>query len=509
MNFRIFILIASSFLLFSALNAQSAFNYQFILRDANGNLQKEAPLDVEIKILKEGQTNPVYSENHSVTTNEFGSASLEVGNGYATYSTFNQIDWSTGIYYLKSSVNGVEFEKSKILMTPKAIYAEKAGNVYWEKLNSTSISSGQYDVHFNKDMFWYPRRNIKLFPDSLGLNEYSFDFANGDGTQRWSVWDPFHKHILTIRNSGKIGVDNIVDPEAPLHIRDKDANLSSGGSFQIGFLSGRNMIIDGNELMARDNGKVSSMYLQAYGGDFFVHSNKRNGSEFIIKDNGRIGSGTSTPEKQLHLKGDGYIKLEDTSAPNNSWTELNCTAAGNFVLKQHNKFGRSSFAIKPHGDMIFSSTNANVKFDFRGRVKTHTLEITGGADVVEKINSDDNIQPGEVILIDPTDPNKAMRSTKSYQRTAIGVVSGAGGVKHGVELAQEGALDGNIAFAIAGRVYVKVTGQVQPGDLLTSSDIPGKAMAAIDREKREGAVIGKALTPVNDEGMVLMLVMNK
>ena len=76
-----------------------------------------------------------------------------------------------------------------------------------------------------------------------------------------------------------------------------------------------------------------------------------------------------------------------------------------------------------------------------------------------------------------------------------------------MQLAQEGVLDGNTNFAIAGRVYVKVTGKVKIGDLLTTSDKAGCAMTAKNTRKSMGAIIGKALSTPNAEGLVLMLVM--
>ena len=97
-------------------------------------------------------------------------------------------------------------------------------------------------------------------------------------------------------------------------------------------------------------------------------------------------------------------------------------------------------------------------------------------------------------------------SKEAYDKTVVGVVSGAGGIKHGMQLAQEGMLDGNTNFAIAGRVYVKVIGNVEIGDLLTTSDVPGYAMAATDPLRAIGATIGKVWSKPNNEGLVLMLV---
>ena len=48
---------------------------------------------------------------------------------------------------------------------------------------------------------------------------------------------------------------------------------------------------------------------------------------------------------------------------------------------------------------------------------------------------------------------------------------------------------------------------IAPGDLLTSSDLPGYAMKASDRSRAAGAVIGKSMTGLESgTGLVLVLV---
>ena len=104
-------------------------------------------------------------------------------------------------------------------------------------------------------------------------------------------------------------------------------------------------------------------------------------------------------------------------------------------------------------------------------------------------------------------PIMLKKAPRPYDKTVIGVVSGAGGVKSGMELKQEGLLDGNTSFAIAGRVYVTVTGKVKPGDLLTTSNVSGYAMVAKRKKRSRGAIIGKALSSnITGKGQVLMLV---
>jgi hypothetical protein len=78
-------------------------------------------------------------------------------------------------------------------------------------------------------------------------------------------------------------------------------------------------------------------------------------------------------------------------------------------------------------------------------------------------------------------------------------------------MGQEGSIaDGQYPVALAGRVYVMAThegGFIRPGDLLTSSSTPGKAMKVKKLRKAQGAIIGKAMTSLDSEdGMVLVLV---
>ena len=47
-------------------------------------------------------------------------------------------------------------------------------------------------------------------------------------------------------------------------------------------------------------------------------------------------------------------------------------------------------------------------------------------------------------------------------------------------------------LALTGRVPVKVTGSVSPGDILVSSNVPGHA--EVNNDAKSGTMIGKAIT---------------
>lgn len=154
----------------------------------------------------------------------------------------------------------------------------------------------------------------------------------------------------------------------------------------------------------------------------------------------------------------------------------------------------------------------DAEFSGEGRIRTQVLEITGGADLSEQfhVTADDAaIQPGMVVCIDPKNPGKLVVSHNAYDRTVAGIVSGADGVKPGLLMGQHGTIaDGAFPVALTGRVWCfadETAGAIQPGDLLTTSTISGACMKVTDYAKAQGAIIGKAMSGVND-GKVLVLV---
>ena len=146
-----------------------------------------------------------------------------------------------------------------------------------------------------------------------------------------------------------------------------------------------------------------------------------------------------------------------------------------------------------------------------GLAKVKTLQILGGADIVEGFETgDDVLEPGTVVVIDERHPGELRVSSRAYDSRVAGVVSGAGGVSPGLRLGQDGVMDGETSVAMSGRVYVRCSadnGRIHPGDLLTTSDTTGHAMRASISERSLGAIIGKAMTSLDDgTGLVLVLV---
>lgn len=149
-----------------------------------------------------------------------------------------------------------------------------------------------------------------------------------------------------------------------------------------------------------------------------------------------------------------------------------------------------------------------------GEISVDQLRIRGGSDIAEPFNFSGGavIEPGMVVAIDPNTPGRLRLASEPYDRRVAGIVSGAGGVRPGLTLTQEGsAADGENAVALTGRVYAWVdaeaNGAIKPGDMLTTSARAGYAMRASDPNRSFGAVLGKAMEPLDSgQGLVLMLV---
>ena len=165
------------------------------------------------------------------------------------------------------------------------------------------------------------------------------------------------------------------------------------------------------------------------------------------------------------------------------------------------------YGVSAHGYGVVGQTTDGYAGYFIGKVG-----ITGGADLAERfdVSAAARVEPGTLLVIDDANPGKLRISDRAYDTRVAGIVSGAGGVKPGLTLHQEGLLEGDHVVAIAGRVYVKAeadSAPIRPGDLLTTSALAGHAMKATDRERGYGAIIGKAMTGLeHGTGLVLVLV---
>ena len=105
--------------------------------------------------------------------------------------------------------------------------------------------------------------------------------------------------------TGNVGIGTPT-PAARLNIvGGSDSALAGGGFLVLGAQNTANISIDNNEIMARNNGVKSPLYLQADGGDLQIH---RGSTSLVVKDDGNVGVGTLTPGEKLQVQ-DGDIRI--------------------------------------------------------------------------------------------------------------------------------------------------------------------------------------------------------
>lgn len=230
-------------------------------------------------------------------------------------------------------------------------------------------------------------------------------------------------------------------------------------------------------------------------------------------------------------------------------------------------------------------------------LSSNCFNVGAGADLAERIDVTEPVEPGDVIEIDPQHPGRYRKARERYSPRVVGVVATAPGITlanrpeelqalgkaiaaHremrdlgvrpllpalagkeggkakakakefaltgvGAGIGVEGILTGSRVprgrellarllhvqeqerlrerlgvgvrlpgrplLALMGRVYVKATaenGPIRPGDLLVSASLPGYAMRCPEPSRCEGAILGKALEPLEEgTGRILMLLM--
>ncbi|MFN2128485.1 MAG: FISUMP domain-containing protein, partial [Anaerolineales bacterium] len=125
-------LIATAFITVGAFcQIPQKMSYQAVIRSSSDELVRSSTIGMQISILQGSESgNPVYVETLTSTTNINGLITIEIGGGVPVKGTFSDIDWSTGVYFLKTETDptgGTSYSitgTSQLLSVPYALYAK-------------------------------------------------------------------------------------------------------------------------------------------------------------------------------------------------------------------------------------------------------------------------------------------------------------------------------------------------------------------------------------------------
>jgi len=426
-------------------------------------------------------------------------------------------------------------EKWFIGTNGKAFFADRVG---------IGTADPQRALHVSSDMSSFGMVTIERASTSAGEASIGFkerSDAAGDSTWVAGVggWGNTSDFVIgrgavdfLISHDADVGIGTTA-PESRLHVKGDDwptyVTIEAPG----GYAPGINLNVAGSN-------EWSIFY---HPGDSLI-SFYRNGagSQLVIKNDGAVGIGTGyTGTAQLVVMG-GNVGIE-THYPGQKLDvdygniivqgTGSCDAPGeegivylgtvHHLIKGVYGFGvkigtyaagDSALTIRElSGNVGIGTTTPDEKLHVRGTVKCDVLKLTGGADIAEpfEVSGSMEMEPGMVLTIDPDHPGALKIADRAYDRCVAGIVSGAGDIAPGLIMSRSAdTAPGEHPVALTGRVYCWAdasSGTIQTGDLLTTSDTPGHAMKVTDYDQAQGAIIGKAMSSLEQgQGLVLVLV---
>lgn len=184
-----------------------AFNYQAVVRDGSGNVIANQAVGVQIRILQGSASGTaVYTQTFTPTTNSFGLINLEIGDSTAGSGVFAGIDWGADTFFIETAIDiaggtsYVVMGTSQLLSVPYALYAEKAGNSFWDeatngiRYNGGNVGIGNNTSALSSIVTLLSRAdgagattNLQLVNDNSGGSTYMLFTGDGvlpDGSDR-------------------------------------------------------------------------------------------------------------------------------------------------------------------------------------------------------------------------------------------------------------------------------------------------------------------------------------
>jgi hypothetical protein len=172
--------------------------------------------------------------------------------------------------------------------------------------------------------------------------------------------------------------------------------------------------------------------------------------------------------------------------------------------------GRTTVGNALFGGLSLANT---FRVDCTGKGYFDNGTQTGGADFAESVTvrgSRAQYAPGDLLVIDSRGKRRLALSQQAYSTRIAGIYSTKPGVLATPHKMDDPQLSQEVPLAVVGIVPCKVTaenGAIEVGDLLVASSKPGFAMKGTNRSRMLGAVVGKAMEPLqSNTGVIEVLV---
>jgi hypothetical protein len=337
-------------------------------------------------------------------------------------------------------------------------------------------------------------------PGALGLPNRLAKFAgDGNPTANSIVFD--NGSVIGINNDGataKLDVNGVIRATSLANF------ATNGAGMEIAYNPGATIGV----IQAYD--RSASAFRTIFLDGFSLGLNAQSG--------GKVGVNTSTPSSQLDVQ--GVIRSTSVTGIPTSGAGVEILYGGGAgVIHAYDRAAAYRPLSIDGSTLTLNLAGGNVGIGVAApTTKLHVggdVTVNGniGAkyqDVAEWVETDEVLEPGTVVIVDPNAANRVVPSASAYDTRAAGAVSR----QPGLILGERG--EGNKSMvAQSGRVVIKVDatyGAIKPGDLLVTSPTPGHAMLSkpikIGKQlmHRPGTLVGKALEALpNGKGEILVL----
>jgi uncharacterized protein (TIGR02145 family) len=137
----------------SLAQAPDLISYQAVVRDATNELVKNETIALRMSILQGSASGTeVFTETHSVSSNDNGLVSLQIGGGTPETGSISAINWSVGPYFIKMEADidgGTNYTisgTSQLLSVPYALHANVSDSLAGVSTSQLALQSDLDDA---------------------------------------------------------------------------------------------------------------------------------------------------------------------------------------------------------------------------------------------------------------------------------------------------------------------------------------------------------------------------
>ncbi len=401
-----------------------------------------------------------------------GGGELDVSDSWIDEGS-SDVDGST-IEYSSGTLNVVDSGITSTQLDESDTYS-----LGWSNLGISQSDVGPGDIPFSGNTGW---SDLDISQSDIDYSDIPLSNHAGDQI----TWDSNNNEYDTNLNS--LSSDSSISGSDYDGSSSRTWSVAWGDADDLGSSGGLNdNVVNGDEL---SDSFCLTDEVMVYDGNNWVCESKTGVGTDDQNLQEVLNEGDDAGGNPMTNIGSGSIDIDGSSAGN---INLNSEELRNGDIVHSNDIVVGSYSTgssSVDGGDIWVKNDVEIQGDILG----------AGADVAEKIKSESSLDAGTVVKISGN--MSVDRTSESKDTDVAGVVS----TDPAMVMAKE--RDG-VPVAMTGTAPVKVTmenGNIKPGDKLTSSSTPGKAMKCNEIDTCTGALIGKALEPAEKPGEIKMLI---